>query len=133
MRFNFGFRLFLATIFLTSNSSFSFSFQKSDSANRKVQTYYDKDKKVIKEKYQIKKTGNNTYKDGLYQIFFESGKLWQAGNYKNDSLYGIWDIYYANGQLKQTLNYLHGLRTGESKIYYDDGNLYQEIFYKNDL
>src|ERR1035437_1244786 len=72
-------------------------------------TFYDKEKKNNKEISHIKKVSGKIIKDGLYQIYYENGKIWQEGNYKDDKLNGEWKIYYNNGQLKQILFYENGL------------------------
>src|SRR3974377_498643 len=97
-----------------------------------VQTFYDAEKKIKKEIYHTKQITSKNEKDGLYQIFFENGKNWQEGDFKEGKLEGEWKIFYPNGTLKQTLHYSKGLRQGNSKIYYDDGGLFQEPIYKDD-
>src|SRR5438876_686616 len=119
-RLPFYYLLFI-TLYCLSLSSFSYSQQTE-------KTFYDSDKKIKKEIFHTKKNSGKDIKDGLYQIYYQNGKMWQEGNYKNDKLTGEWKTYHPNGKIKQELIYLDGLRQGNSKIYYEDGSLYQELF-----
>lgn len=97
------------------------------------QTFYDAEKKIKRENYHTKKSGDTIIKEGTYRIFYKNGKIWQEGNYKDGKLEGLWKTFHENGKLKQEVTYKNNLREGSSVIYYDDGLLYQELFYKNDL
>ena len=97
-------------------------------------TYYDAAKKVRKESFSTKTIGGKPVKHGPYRIYYENSKLWQEGNYRNDTLVGEWTVYFPNGLRKQTVTYKNGLRNGKSFTFYEeDGSLYQELIYLNDL
>jgi len=95
----------------------------SVSAQRKVSTFYNAEKKQPKEVYFVvdhQKLG--TVKHGFYTIWYPDNKLWQEGLYDYDKLDGKWVDYYDTGILKQELNYKKGLLDGKLKYYYTDGN-----------
>jgi hypothetical protein len=49
--------------------------------------------------------------------------LKETGNLKNGLKDGIWETYYENGKLETTGNYTEGKRNGEWKEYFDNGQL----------
>lgn len=89
-----------------------------------VITYYDN--KSPKEIYET----DNLIKDGLYQFFYESGNLWQIGEYNKGALTGEWRVYNKNGVLIQVSNYVKNKLSGKQSYYYSDSSIKQLLFYK---
>jgi len=75
---------------------------------KEVATWYDDAQTKRKEVYQTV----NGIKHGDYNYYYETGELWQRGDYKNGELDGLWKIYYREGALKQKINYINGSREG---------------------
>ena len=44
-------------------------------------------------------------KDGLWETYYEDGKLSSNRNYKNGKRDGLWETYYEDGQLSRKFNY----------------------------
>jgi antitoxin component YwqK of YwqJK toxin-antitoxin module len=89
-----------------------------------VITFYDS--KARKEFYLT----DGVIKNGLYQIFHESGKLWQIGNYTNGELTDEWRVYDNNGVLVQSSNYFKNKLQGQQKYYFGNGFIKQLLFFK---
>jgi len=89
-----------------------------------VVTYYDN--KSPREIYVT----DSLIKDGLYQIFYESGNLWQIGEYNKGALTGEWKVYNKNGILIQVSNYVKNKLSGKQSYYYGDSSIKQLLFYK---
>ena len=88
-----------------------------------VITFYDN--KARKEFYLT----DGVIKNGLYQIFHESGKLWQIGNYTNGELTDEWRVYDNNGVLVQSSNYFKNKLQGQQKYYFGNGFIKQLLFF----
>lgn len=110
------------------------------------QTFHDKDRKIIKEVYQVKDTVRNV-PHGRYVSYFLNGKVESRGQFTNNETSGVWEFYYETGKLKMRgilfkgANYgmweyffesgqksMEGIingrdREGEWKMYYEDGQL----------
>jgi len=118
------------------------------------QTYHDKEKKNLKEVYQVKDTirnvlhgryisyylnGNieskgqfsNNETTGVWEFYYETGKLKMRGNMKQSSNFGLWEYFYESGQksMEGTINGKN--REGEWKTYYENGQLKDIGEYKN--
>tara|TARA_B110000046_G_scaffold25332_3_gene24848 strand:+ start:41740 stop:42594 length:855 start_codon:yes stop_codon:yes gene_type:complete len=89
-----------------------------------VMTFYDN--KSQKEIYQT----NDSVKNGLYQIFHDSGELWQVGNYSNGELIDEWSVYNHNGVLIQSSQYVKNVLHGQQKYYFDNGVIKQLLIFK---
>jgi antitoxin component YwqK of YwqJK toxin-antitoxin module len=144
------------------------------------QTYHDKEKKHLKEVYQVKDTiknvlhgryisyslnGNtesqgqfaNNETSGIWEFFYETGKLKMRGILFKSANYGMWEyfyesgqksmegiiygknregewkMYYENGQVKEAGEYKGNKRVGVWKAYFEDGVLKGEIEYTDDF
>jgi len=84
---------------------------------RKVETFYDKEKKNPKEIYFLK----NEKPDGLYESFYYNNKLKSKGIFDNGIQIGNWFYYYTNGHLKMNGSYITGKRSGEWTYYFENG------------
>lgn len=118
------------------------------------QTYHDKEKKILKEIYQVKDTIRNI-PHGRYISYFVSGKIESKGQFTNNETSGVWDFFYETGKLKMRgilfkgANYglweyffengeksMEGIingknREGEWKMYYENGHLKETGEYRN--
>ncbi len=87
------------------------------------------DKGRLSEKYnQDKKTGQ---KQGLYQSFFENGKLKEQATYSNGELNGERTFYFVNGNLLSKEFHEKGLFSGKYQKFHEDGQLSGEGLYEN--
>ncbi|MCC5946487.1 MAG: hypothetical protein JJT94_16270 [Bernardetiaceae bacterium] len=64
-------------------------------------TYYDKDKKKLKEIIPIR----NGFKDGYYSLFHPNGKIAERGYYQCGEKVGRWYEYYDNGYRKREIQH----------------------------
>jgi len=63
------------------------------------QTYHDKDRKNLKEVYQVKDTVHNIL-HGRYISYYLNGKIESRGQFTSNETSGIWEFFYENGKLK---------------------------------
>lgn len=103
------------------------------SSKLKQTTYWDADRKIIKEVFFYKLIKGDTIKHGDYQLFYENGALWQQGEYKNNLLEGRWIDNHPNGSRKQDLFFVKDLLEGEVRTYYETGQLFQISNFKSDI
>ncbi|MEO5980353.1 MAG: toxin-antitoxin system YwqK family antitoxin [Chryseolinea sp.] len=118
------------------------------------QTYHDKEKKSLKEVYQVRDTvknipngryvsyylnGNveskghftNNETSGVWEFFYETGKLKMRGILFKGANYGMWEYFFEGGQ-KSMEGIINGRnREGEWKMYYENGRLKEAGEYKN--
>lgn len=138
--------------FLTSCFSLFICFAFSQGITR--YTYHDKEKKNIKEVYQVKDTITNMLQ-GRYISYFLSGGIESKGQFVNNETTGVWEFYYETGNLKMrgilrdNSNYgnweyfyeggqknMEGsidgkLKQGLWKVYYENGDLKEQGEYLN--
>jgi uncharacterized protein len=89
---------------------------------RKAETFYDKEKKIIREVYYVRMTSPPAI-EGLYTGFYPNGKVKNKGNYVNNVQNGIWEYFYDNGSPKMTGIVENNLRTGFWKYYSENGRI----------
>lgn len=118
------------------------------------QTYHDKEKKNLKEVYQVKDTvknivhgryisyfvnGNieskgqftNNETTGVWEFFYETGNLRMRGILRQNANYGLWEYFYESGQ-KSMEGMINGKnREGEWKIFYENGQVKEIGEYQN--
>lgn len=117
-------------------------------------SYHDKEKRNIKEFFQVKDTiknilhgryisfylnGNpeskgqfiNNETSGVWEFFYETGNLKMRGILRQNSNYGLWEYFYESGQksMEGTINGKN--REGEWKQYYENGQLKEIGTYEN--
>jgi antitoxin component YwqK of YwqJK toxin-antitoxin module len=118
------------------------------------QSYHDREKKHIKEAYQVKDTlhnilhgryisyylngnveskGNftNNETSGIWEFFYETGKLKMRGILKQNDNYGLWEYFYESGQKSMEGNINGKNREGEWRIYYENSQIKEIGDYKN--
>ncbi len=99
-----------------------------------VKKWYGKNKKQLKEKYQVIKKEDTSLKDGTYKVFYKDGGLKEKAEYKKGKLEGKRRLYYKNDQLFIEETHKDGKFHGPYKKYYKDGTLKEEGQYdQNDL
>lgn len=76
---------------------------------------------------------NKTFKDGVGQIFFESGILAAEGEFQKGRRIGYWKHNYDSGKLLAEGEYFDGLKSGTWVFYYGNGNIKAQGKYYNDL
>jgi antitoxin component YwqK of YwqJK toxin-antitoxin module len=62
-------------------------------------TYHDKNKKDLKEVYQVQDTVSNVL-SGRYISYFVNGNVESRGQFRNNETVGVWEFFYENGNLK---------------------------------
>ena len=58
-----------------------------------IKHFYENKPANLQEKYWAVLQENDTLKEGAYSYYFDNGKVWQTGDYKNNQLHGKWLIY----------------------------------------
>jgi antitoxin component YwqK of YwqJK toxin-antitoxin module len=109
-------------------------------------TYHDKEKRNLKEVYQVRDTVQNilngSYESyylnghleskgqfvdnetaGVWEFFYETGNLKMRGILKQNANFGLWEYFYENGQKSMEGNINDRFREGEWKTYYENGAL----------
>ncbi|MEJ7647337.1 MAG: hypothetical protein WKF87_22270 [Chryseolinea sp.] len=138
----------IASLYLVCVSASLFS------QNSTRQTFHDKEKKSLKEVFQVKDTVRNI-PNGRYISYFLNGAIESKGQFTNNETSGVWEFYYETGKLKMRgilfkgANYgmweyffesgqksMEGIingknREGEWKMYYENGHLKETGDYKN--
>ncbi len=117
-------------------------------------TYHDKEKKNIKEIYQVKDTVSNLLQGryisyfltggieskglfvnnettGVWEFYYETGNLKMRGILRGNSNYGTWEYYYESGQKSMEGTIDGKQKQGVWKIYYESGNLKEQGEYLN--
>lgn len=95
-----------------------------------LKTYYDHEKKVIKEIFAVDDTITNQL-NGPYTSFYLSGTKKSEGAYTNNKASGDWTYYFENGKIRQTGSFLHGRTVGIWSDYFENGNLRSEGILSN--
>jgi antitoxin component YwqK of YwqJK toxin-antitoxin module len=94
----------------------------------KLDTVEKKDENgVLLERYTRLKT--NFAKEGLYESFYPSGKLYEQSTYHNDTLTGERKLFHENGNLLIVEHHEQGRFEGAYKVYYENGQLELEGMY----
>ncbi|ABG58681.1 conserved hypothetical protein [Cytophaga hutchinsonii ATCC 33406] len=90
-----------------------------------VQTFYDFNKKQLKENFYVLKK-NNQVRDSSYTSYFQNKQKKIAGTYKKGLAEGLWSFYYENGNLKMEGVMVAGEKDGVWKYYYENGIISME-------
>jgi len=91
----------------------------------KVQTWYDSNKKLLKEEYFVL-SSTPTVLDSLYTAYFQNGNIRIRGHYKSNKATGVWEYFYQSGSLKMKGTLRNNLNEGHWVFYYENGNLTME-------
>jgi antitoxin component YwqK of YwqJK toxin-antitoxin module len=84
------------------------------------QTFHDKEKKVIKEVYQVKDTIRNV-PHGRYVSYFLNGRIESRGEFSNNETSGVWEFYYETGKLKMRGILFKGENYGMWEYFFEGG------------
>ena len=84
------------------------------------QTFHDKEKKIIKEVYQVKDAVTNV-PHGHYVSYFLNGKVESRGQFTNNETSGVWEFYYETGKLKMRGILFKGANYGMWEYFYESG------------
>ena len=60
---------------------------------------------------------------GIYESYYENGRLQARGEMQGELAEGIWEVYYDNGQLNSAGEYVHSKKNGEWTYYHDNGRI----------
>jgi len=88
-------------------------------------TYHDKEKKHLKEVYQVKDTINNVL-EGKYISYYLNGNIESQGQFANNETVGTWDFYYETGKPKMTGILKPNSNDGYWEYFYENGNTSME-------
>jgi antitoxin component YwqK of YwqJK toxin-antitoxin module len=66
---------------------------------------------------------------GIWEIYYDNGKLLYKGTYINGLRHGLWIWYYTNGKLSYKGNYIQGKLDGLVEWYNLDGTINEITFY----
>ena len=123
--------------------------------HKKIETFYDLKKKVLKEEYYVLakspqiidslyilyyQNGNiktkGSYKKakptGIWEYFFENGNHRMMGTLDDNSSEGSWVYYFENGNISSEGEMKKGQREGNWKYYYENKSIKSEGWYKKD-
>lgn len=87
---------------------------------REMKSYYDDEKKVVKEIYTLKSMRSNVL-HGTYTSFYKNGNTKTVGQYLENVSYGFWEFYYENGEMRMTGSLKDGKNEGLWEYYYENG------------
>ena len=88
-----------------------------------MQTFYNSDKKFLKEEYRVNEKGEL---DGKYTSFFENGNLKSTGFFSNNKSTGEWAYYFSSGELRMKGNVSNGKNVGIWNYFYESGGIKME-------
>ena len=91
--------------------------------------FYPNGQLKMRAHYQSKNDGGK--KHGSYKSWFENGKPWTEGTYKNGEWDGVKKGWWRNGQLQIESNYKNGQLDGLMRYWHEDGQLGSERSYKD--
>lgn len=87
---------------------------------------------IVVESYMVNKN-NPDIKMGIYNKFYDDGKILEVANYNEGKLNGERTLYHPNGKIMQKENYVDNKYEGKFTAYFEDGSLQQEGFYKDNM
>lgn len=85
------------------------------------QRWHDKDKKHLKEVYQVKDTITNTA-NGMYISYFLNANIESKGQFANGETMGVWEFYYETGGIKMRGILRQNSNYGFWEYFYENGN-----------
>ncbi|WMJ74500.1 toxin-antitoxin system YwqK family antitoxin [Cytophagaceae bacterium ABcell3] len=90
--------------------------------HKKVETFYDHKKQLLKEEYYVLAKSPNVT-DSLYTSFYQNGKVKSRGHYKKNKPEGLWEYFYENGNPRMTTEIKDRQNHGACVYYYENGNV----------
>lgn len=85
-----------------------------------TQTYHDRDKKIVKEVYQVKDTLRKI-PHGRYVSYFINGNMESRGQFTNNETSGVWEFYFETGKLKMRGILFKGANYGKWEYFFERG------------
>ncbi len=83
-------------------------------------TYYDKNKKDLKEVYQVQDSLSNVL-HGRYISYFVNGNVESRGQFRNNETVGVWEFFYETGNLKMRGMLKQNSSFGAWEYFYESG------------
>ncbi len=83
-------------------------------------TYHDKNKKDLKEVYQVQDTISNVL-NGRYISYFVNGNVESRGQFRNNETVGVWEFFYETGNLKMRGMLKQNSSFGAWEYFYESG------------
>jgi antitoxin component YwqK of YwqJK toxin-antitoxin module len=99
-----------------------FSFLSFSQQYQQVKTFYDYNKKYLKEEFYVLKK-NDQVRDSSYIAYYQSGQKKTIGSYKKNKAEGLWRFFYENGNVKMEGTMKLGEKNGVWKYYYENGGV----------
>jgi antitoxin component YwqK of YwqJK toxin-antitoxin module len=96
--------------------------------SRQVKTYFDNQKKQLKEQYEVS-SSRNPKLHGAYASYYVSGKVKSRGFFQQNAAEDRWEYFYENGNLKMAGDLRRNKREGIWKFYYENGKPQSEGTY----
>ncbi|GAB4301517.1 MAG: hypothetical protein Kow0068_24420 [Marinilabiliales bacterium] len=88
--------------------------------------YYTNGEKEVEGEY------NDLHqKEGKWTYWYENGKKWSEGTFKNGLSDGKFTIYYQSGKKNYEASYKQGVPHGEWIFYDEYGKKYKKVIFKN--
>lgn len=100
-------------------------------SNKKNVEVKNKDGVVVESYFVDKK--HPDVKVGIYNKYYDDGKILEVANYTNGKLNGLRTLYYPSGKIMQTENYADNKYEGKFAAYFEDGSFQQEGEYKDNM
>ena len=97
-----------------------------DQQNGLYEEYYESGKLALRGYYKDGKP------NGLFELWNKNGQLTHRGNYKDDKREGLYERWHDNGELASRANYKNGKLDGLSEGWYENGQPWYRINYKDD-
>lgn len=91
----------------------------------KVQTFYDKERTLLKEEYHVTDSFSQVV-DGPYISYYFDGNVKSKGQFKDNQATGTWTHYYENGRKKMEGAMRDNQPYGYWKYYYENGRISME-------
>jgi antitoxin component YwqK of YwqJK toxin-antitoxin module len=76
----------------------------------------------LKAKYEVTSSKEGELKNGVYEEYYENGKMKCIVNYVDDKKHGVYRSYHESGKMEAEIYFLNGLKSGDYKEWYDNGN-----------
>jgi antitoxin component YwqK of YwqJK toxin-antitoxin module len=70
--------------------------------------------------------------NGMFHLWYPSGKLKLNGKYKDGNMVGVWNTYFEDGKLMSVENYDLGQRNGQWLRFNPQGDTIKIDIYRND-
>jgi len=96
----------------------------------KVETIIDKEGIKIQYEY-YEDESRHQLAHGFFTKYYKSGKIMEAGNFKDDKADGQWMTYYENGKIQHEKHFKDMILNGRWIKYYENGKIQEEGNFKD--